>query len=264
MEPFLPTPAYHTPSDGSRSPLRRVVGAGAVFYGTALRQVFLGSLEAVRGVFDRDRLHCRSLRVFRAVERAGGTIHVLGTDRLYEAPETAVFVANHMRTLETFLFPCMIGPVRPLSFVVKESLVTQPVFGPIMRACDPVTVTRRNPRADLKAVLQQGAEKLNDGSSVVIFPQQTRSPVFRASRFNTLGVKLARRAGVPVVPIALKTDFWGTGSHIRDLGPVDASRDVYFEFGAAIDSGDSQRTVHGKVVTFLRERLQSWGVPCEE
>lgn len=34
-----------------------------------------------------------------------------------------VFVSNHMSTLETFVFPCIIAPVMKVTFVVKDSLV---------------------------------------------------------------------------------------------------------------------------------------------
>jgi 1-acyl-sn-glycerol-3-phosphate acyltransferase len=78
-----------------------------------------------------------------------------------------VFVGNHMSTLETFVLPCVIQPVNRVAFVVKESLLTTPFFGPVMRSRDPVVVGRKNPREDLKTVLEQGAEKIKNGISVI-------------------------------------------------------------------------------------------------
>ena len=58
---------------------------------------------------------------------------------------------------------------------------------------------------------------LRNGMSVIIFPQTTRIMDFDRKQFNSMGVKLAKRAQVPVVPIALKTDAWGVGKWIKDL-----------------------------------------------
>ncbi len=110
--------------------------------------------------------------------------------------------------------------------MVKESLVRHPLFGDVMRSRDPIVVGRTDPRKDLEAVMNGGMELLSKGISIVIFPQSTRSVEFRPEEFNSLGVKLAKKAGVKVVPVALKTDFWGNGKVIRELGPLD-SRKTY-------------------------------------
>ncbi|MBW2177934.1 MAG: hypothetical protein JRH03_13480, partial [Deltaproteobacteria bacterium] len=47
--------------------------------------------------------------------------------------------------------------------------------------------------------------------SVLVFPQTTRGLRFDPDKFNTLGIKLARRAKVPVIPVAVKADAWGVG-----------------------------------------------------
>ena len=46
-------------------------------------------------------------------------------------------------------------PGRPVTFVVKESLETMPIFGPVMRSRKPVTVGRENPREDMQKAFDQ-------------------------------------------------------------------------------------------------------------
>ena len=96
--------------------------------------------------------------------------------------------------------------------MVKESLLKYPFFGPVLGSREPIVVGRSNPREDLVAVLEGGEARLKQGRSVIVFPQSTRSSVFDPAHFNTIGVKLAKRAGVPVIPVALKTDAWGNGN----------------------------------------------------
>ena len=45
---------------------------------------------------------------------------------------------------------------------------------------------------------------------------------------------MAARAKVPLVPIALRTDAWGQGAPIKDLGPIDPKLPVDFVFGKPV------------------------------
>ena len=54
--------------------------------------------------------------------------------------------------------------------------------------------------------------------------------VFKPEEFNSIGVKLAKKAGVPVVPVAIKTDFWGNGRIIKELGPIDNKKTIHIKF----------------------------------
>jgi 1-acyl-sn-glycerol-3-phosphate acyltransferase len=163
-----------------------------------------------------------------------------------------------MSTLETFVLPVIIAPIKDATFVVKQSLVEYPVFKYVMRSRNPITVGRSNPRDDLRAVLEGGVERLKAGMSIIIFPQTTRTPVFAKEQFNTIGIKLAKRAGVPAVPIALRTDAWGNGRHLKDFGRIDPAKTVHFAFGKPLvikDRGDEE---HEQIIDFITGKLDEW------
>jgi 1-acyl-sn-glycerol-3-phosphate acyltransferase len=164
-----------------------------------------------------------------------------------------------MSTLETLALPGFICPIRKVTYVVKESLMHGFFWGPIMRSRDPITVTRKDPRADLESVLEGGLERLKKGISVIIFPQGTRHDAFDRARFNSLGVKLAARAGVPVVPVALRTDWWGNGKILRGFGRVDRKIPIMFEFGEPIKVEGRGKVEHERVLDFIESRLRAWG-----
>jgi len=163
-----------------------------------------------------------------------------------------------MSTLETMILPCIIAPYRELTFVVKESLVKHPLFGDVMRSRNPVVVGRTDPRKDLEAVMKGGMDLLSMGSSIVIFPQSTRSLEFKPEEFNSLGVKLAKRAGVMVVPVALKTDFWGNGKWIKELGKLDSSRPIHIKFGEPFHITGSGKEENQKIIDFIKSSLEDW------
>ncbi len=199
-----------------------------------------------------------SFEIIHALENIGAFIEISGLEHLKNFDGPAVFISNHMSTLETLVLPSIIQPLKPVTFVVKESLVKMPVFGPIMRSRDPILVGRTNAREDLRAVLEGGAERLRNGQSIVVFPQSTRSSTFNPEEFNTLGIKLALKANVPVVPIALKTDAWGIGKRIKDFGPIDISKKIHVAFGEKLIMQDRGADQHQKVISFITEHLNSW------
>ena len=151
---------------------------------------------ALKGLYDRQAWSNTSIVFFRIIEGCGGRFHLRGLDNIRNSKRSVVFVSNHMSTLETMVFPGIIAPMREVTFVVKESLVKHPLFGPVMEARNPILVTRKNLREDLEVVMRRGQEFLSGGTSIVIFPQSTRKVEFVPEEFNTLGVKLAAKAGV--------------------------------------------------------------------
>jgi 1-acyl-sn-glycerol-3-phosphate acyltransferase len=198
------------------------------------------------------------------VEKVGGSITVENVAAVAGLSGPALFVGNHMSTLETFMLPCMIVPYRPVTFVVKRELVDMPVFKHVMRSRNPVVVGRDNPRDDLRVMLEEGEARLRAGVSVIVFPQRTRAPVWKPGEFNSIAVKLAKRAGVPVVPLAVRTDLWGTGRLIKDFGPIRPERAVRFSFGDPLAVTGNGRDAQAAVVAFITAKMQSWGVPIIE
>ena len=209
-----------------------------------------------------DREWCEgSLGTLRNLERCGVRIHVEGMDAMNAVDGPCVFVSNHMSTLETFVLPGFIQPRKPVTFVVKKSLMQYPWFGPVLGTRDPIVLERQNPRKDLAAVLEGGEDRLKKGRSIIVFPQSTRSTTLDPAQFNSIGVKLAKRAGVPVIPVALRTDAWGIGSLIKDFGRINPAYPVRFAFGEPMTVSGNGKEEHAAVCEFIQERLRQWYLP---
>jgi 1-acyl-sn-glycerol-3-phosphate acyltransferase len=220
--------------------------------------VFRYRREVIDGIYTDDRWAHSSHHSLRIVEQFGGRFEITGMDNLTKEEGPFVFIANHMSTLETAVLPGIIRPHMPVTFVVKKSLTEGDIFGHIMRSRDPIAVGRVNPREDLAAVLEGGAERLAKGISIIIFPQATRTPVFDPEKFNTLGIKLAIKAGVRVIPIALKTDFWGEGGIFRGFGPIRRKRKIHIEIGEPIKPEGRGKAEHQQIIDFIQSRLAKW------
>ena len=229
------------------------------FYWKIIGIVLRCSRLARQGRYDQFAWARSSEEVTGFLEECGCRIHASGLDHLERVDRPCIFIGNHMSTLETFVLPGMIVPrCGQLTYVIKRSLTEYPFFKHVMLSRNPVVVDRVNPRDDLKAVMEQGAERLAAGYSIVIFPQHTRAIEFDPDQFNSIGIKLAARTGAPVVPMALQTSAWSPGKHLKDYGPIIPSRPVRFAFGEPFKVAGKGSEEHQHVVRFIQGHLEQW------
>ena len=119
-----------------------------------------------------------------------------------------IFMSNHQSMYDVpVLISGMPGEVR---FLTKKSLFRIPIFGWALHASGFIPVDRQDRRSGRRA-MDDAARLLERGVSVMIFPEQTRSPDGRILPFRRGAFLIARRAGVPIVPIGVR----GT----RDIRP---------------------------------------------
>jgi len=228
------------------------------FYSKATNVVFSAAGKAKKGVYD-DAEWCRSsYGIIQGLERVGIQIQIENLEAILKTEGPCVIVGNHMSTLETFVLPFVISPHRNMTFVVKQSLVEYPVFKHVMRSRNPIVVGRENPREDLKTMLNGSLERLKAGISIVVFPQTTRMTAFNPEHFNSIGVKIAKKAGVPVIPLALKSDAWSNGKLLKDFGRIYPTSKVHFAFAdpmEVVGNGSEQQDV---IVRHIQEHLKKW------
>ncbi|HJO92560.1 MAG TPA: lysophospholipid acyltransferase family protein [Victivallales bacterium] len=228
------------------------------FFSRIINSILRFSKNINKGKYSINEWCRESYYNFDTVEGCGGRIHIRNLNNITAVDDPVVFIGNHMSTMETFILPGLILPRKPITFVVKQSLVDMPHFGTVMKATEAIAVGRNNPIEDFKTVIKEGTNHIKAGTSVVIFPQSTRGPEFTPEEFNTIGIKLAKKAGVPIIPIALKTDFWGNGKLIKDIGPIDRKKDIYIEFGTPITIEGNGKKEHSEIIEFIQSKLSDW------
>ena len=211
-----------------------------------------------RGGYSMEQWAADSRTFMRRAEASGVRFHIENSSALARTDGPCVLVANHMSTMETFCMPGILVPYGPISFVLKRSLTRYPVFSKVANAMEPIAVDRVNPRDDFKIVMEEGQERLSRGISVIVFPQTTRTPGLDRAAFNSIGIKLAKKAGVPVLPLALKTDAWGVGSLIKDYGYIRPELPVRFCFGEPVTVRGAGKNEHEEIMEFIHWKLAAW------
>jgi len=129
----------------------------------------------------------------------GSSINVIGIENVPRSGGV-LFVANHQ---SNFDIPIMIGHVpRDKGFIAKLELSKVPAFSRWMKYIGCIFIDRRDPRQSLTAI-NNAAERLKAGHSIVIFPEGTRSADGTVGPFKAGGLRLAIKAGVPIVPVTI-------------------------------------------------------------
>lgn len=90
-----------------------------------------------------------------------------------------------------------------IRWVMKQELRRIPIFG---FACDRMghLYVQRGNSESARASMARAAEAISRGTTVVFFPEGTRSPDGQLGRFKTGGFRLALQAQVPILPVTIQ------------------------------------------------------------
>jgi 1-acyl-sn-glycerol-3-phosphate acyltransferase len=96
-----------------------------------------------------------------------------------------------------------------------------PIWGWSLLTLKSIVINRKNQRASLRVLLEKGTEYLNQGLSVLIFPEGTRTAPGEIRKFSIGGAMLAQKSGFPVIPVAHNAgDFWPRYSFLKYPGTI--------------------------------------------
>ena len=130
---------------------------------------------------------------------AGIKVQARGIENL-DPNKPFVFMCNHQSNFDILvLFSALPAQFR---WIAKAELFKIPLFGQSMRGAGYISIERKDRKKAIQS-LKQAAERIKTGTSVMIFPEGTRSPDGNIGEFKKGGFVLAYDAGVPVIPIVL-------------------------------------------------------------
>lgn len=163
--------------------------------------IVLGAASLVSSLFDR-RGHfahrCARAWSWLILKTTGVTVDVEGLDRITPGT-TYVFVSNHQSIYD---IPVIFASLPyQLRIIAKDSLAKFPVLGWHLRRGGHLFVDRKNP--DRSGILDRWRALVQDGLSLIIFAEGTRSVDGRVARFKAGSFMLALEAGLPIVPLAV-------------------------------------------------------------
>lgn len=129
-------------------------------------------------------------------------MRVFGATRV-PAEGPLLVVANHQSHLDPPVIGVSVRP-RQLSFVAREGLFRNPLFGRVISALNSLPIREQGADA---AAIRRSVRWLEEGRALLIFPEGSRSPDGAVHEFKRGTWVLLSRARCPVLPVAVEGCF---------------------------------------------------------
>lgn len=163
------------------------------------------NLEKQGKTAEHDQLTSHTAKVWAQslLNVAGVTVKVRGEEKI-PVDSTVLFVSNHQGNFD---IPLLLAHIeKPKAFIAKVELLKIPLIRSWMTQMKCVFMDRSDIKQSLK-VINQASEHLKEGYSMVIFPEGTRSKGNTMGEFKAGSLKLALKAGVPIIPITIRGSY---------------------------------------------------------
>jgi 1-acyl-sn-glycerol-3-phosphate acyltransferase len=168
-----------------------------------LTTTFFGIIAIIVSFFTRTgnpvhivaRIWAQSIIIFSRVP-----VRVTGLSNI-EPDKSYIYMANHQ---SNFDIPVLLGYL-PVQFrwLAKAELFKIWGFGRAMQGAGYVKIDRFNQESAFESI-NEAAQKMKNGVSVMIFPEGTRSIDSRIQSFKKGGFVMAIDSGVPIVPVIIR------------------------------------------------------------
>jgi 1-acyl-sn-glycerol-3-phosphate acyltransferase len=130
---------------------------------------------------------------------AGVKVEIIGREFI-DKDCSYIFVSNHS---SLFDIPVLLGNIEvEVRIMYKKELEKIPIFGRGLRRSPLIAVTREDPRNAMKGI-EEALNAVRENSSVVVFPEGTRSKDGNLGTFKRGAFMLASRSGKPIIPVAI-------------------------------------------------------------
>jgi 1-acyl-sn-glycerol-3-phosphate acyltransferase len=150
---------------------------------------------------------------------SGVRVNVRGRE-LLDPGQTYVFVSNHRSYLDTASLFLFTG--RRIGLLAKKELLKVPVLGVGMGFVNVMAIDRSNRESAIRTT-DAAAERIRSGISFGVFVEGTRALPGELLPFKKGAFYMARQAGVPVVPVAIKhsDELMGKGTGEAKSGTIE-------------------------------------------
>ena len=135
-------------------------------------------------------------------------------------------------------------------FVSKKEIAKVPGLRLWMRLIRCVFLDRENPREGIKAILK-GIENIKNGTSMFISPEGTRNSGEGLLEFKPGSLKMAAKAGCPIVPVAITNANKVFEDHLPWIKPAEMT----IEYGEPIYIQELSKEERAKLLEHCREKV---------
>jgi 1-acyl-sn-glycerol-3-phosphate acyltransferase len=173
------------------------------FWGISIVHFFtVCSLLVLLGIFVDPRWNDRPQRwFFRNILRVAGVKFEVKYSAGFDRARTSLFVCNHVNIFDAFIIYSAIPQfVRGLELDTHFKI---PAYGWMMKRFGNIPVSRGGGPAQFKKTLEHVRSHIQNGISVIVFAEGTRTLDGHVGPFQKGAFVMARQIGCPVVPMSV-------------------------------------------------------------
>lgn len=213
--------------------------------------IFLSTIALIVALFDPkgDAVH-RIAQFWATIHLKVCSITILlnGINNISKPPY--IFMCNHQSALD--IYTLLSGLPFSFKWIAKRQLFSIPFLGWTMKRAGYISLDRENPREALKAI-NDAAQKIREGMSIIIFPEGTRSKDGVLLPFKKGVFSLAVRAGIPVIPVGIRgtNALQPKGSFLPKKKGI-----IYVNVGEAILIGGDSPSEKAKIMDEVRSSIE--------
>jgi 1-acyl-sn-glycerol-3-phosphate acyltransferase len=156
-----------------------------------------------------------------------------------------IYMPNHVSNFDIPVLQAYL-PVQ-FRWLAKAELFKIPIFGYAMKRAGYISINRFDRKAAIQS-LNNAAEIIRNGTSVIIFPEGTRSQNQNIQSFKKGGFVLAVDSGVPIIPVIIH----GTWSIMQKKQILVKPGNVVLEIKKPINTSDYTRKTKDDLMEKVR------------
>lgn len=182
------------------------------------------------------------------LKNIGMELTVEGRENIPPKDKAVMFVSNHQSYLD---IPVLLDGLGPNALLAKGELGKVPLLSGWMNLLGCLYVDRDDMRSSLD-ILRKGQQMLESGKSLIVCPEGTRSKSDTMAEFKPGAVRMAYKAGVPIVPVAIDGTWRAFEGNQNKLVKCKVRLVVLPEVSTKDLSRDEQRGLAAKLEDMVR------------
>ncbi len=214
--------------------------------------------EKIRHKYDKDQYDKEVFDItkkwaLKQLKVAGVEVIATGLENLPQ--ENVLFISNHQGNFD---IPVLMSNVnKPKGFIAKKSIERFPVVNRYMYIMNSIFIDRDNMK-DAARVIIEGIKILNNGHSLIIFPEGTRSKSSNMGEFKNGAIKLATKSKVKIVPISINGTYHIMEENNNKIKPGKVQLHIHEAIDTASLTADETKDLLDKVKVIIENKVKEF------
>jgi 1-acyl-sn-glycerol-3-phosphate acyltransferase len=189
---------------------------------------------------------------------AGVRVHLRGKENLPDH-ERICFISNHQSYGDIPVFIGFLG--RRVGFIAKKELSRVPILATWIKALNCVFIDRGRAMQAMRGI-EEGMARIEEGRSIVLFPEGTRAKDGKMKSFKAGGILMAMRQNITIVPVTID-GLYRVYELTGKVTPADVTVTIHSPIETSGLSREEQKALPAVLEAQVRSALTDHDQPIE-